>query len=112
VVDPATPAHVVETLQSQPVKLVEATEPFNFSTRINLGAAHASGSQLVFLNDDTYIEQPDWLDVMVGFTLERDVGAVGCRLLYADGTLQHGGILCNEQPLHIFHGFAGDDPGP
>ena len=49
---------------------------------------------------------------MVGFTLERDVGVVGCRLLYADGTLQHGGILCNAQPLHIFHGFAGDDPGP
>ena len=42
----------------------------------------------------------------------RDVGVVGCRLLYADGTLQHGGILCNAQPLHIFHGFAGDDPGP
>src|SRR5699024_11097024 len=46
-----------------------------------------------------------------GFTLEREVGVVGCRLLYADGTLQHGGILCNVQPLHIFHGFAGDDPG-
>jgi GT2 family glycosyltransferase len=49
---------------------------------------------------------------MVGFLAESDVGVVGARLLYADGTLQHGGLLLNEQPLHIFHGFAGDDPGP
>jgi GT2 family glycosyltransferase len=67
---------------------------------------------LLFLNDDTLVEQPDWLRIMVGFLAESDVGVVGARLLYADGTLQHGGLLLNEQPLHIFHGFAGDDPGP
>jgi GT2 family glycosyltransferase len=74
--------------------------------------AASSGEFVVLLNDDTLVEQPDWLDVMLGFFQEPDVGVVGARLLYADGTLQHGGILLNEQPLHIFHGFAGDDPGP
>ena len=112
VADPDTPDRVVQTLETLPVTVVRADGPFNFSARINLGAARSSGSQLLMLNDDTSIEQPDWLTTMVGFTLERDVGVVGCRLLYSDGTLQHGGILCNAQPLHIFHGFAGDDPGP
>jgi glycosyltransferase involved in cell wall biosynthesis len=112
VTDPGTPASVVETLAATPVRIVEASGPFNFSSRINLGAANASGTQLLMLNDDTFVEQPDWLATMVGFTLERDVGVVGARLVYADGTLQHGGILCNAQPLHIFHGFAGDDAGP
>jgi GT2 family glycosyltransferase len=48
---------------------------------------------------------------MLGFFRESDVGAVGARLLSADGTLQHGGILLNGVPLPIFQGFAGDDPG-
>lgn len=112
VVDPSTPADVVAALERLDVTLVTADGPFNFSSRINLGATLASGERLMLLNDDVLIEQPDWLTTMVGFTLDADVGAVGARLLYADGTLQHGGIVCNAQPLHIFNGFAGEDPGP
>lgn len=112
VVDPSTPSDVVATLKRLDVTLVPADDPFNFSSRINLGAAQASGLHLLLLNDDVLIEQPDWLTTMVGFTHDADVGAVGARLLYADGTLQHAGIVCNVQPLHIFNGFAADDPGP
>ena len=118
VLDPKTRGRVVaeiERWRRQDIAsrtVVAAGDEFNFSRRINLGAGHASGELLVLLNDDVLVEQRDWLERMVGFTAEPDVGIVGCRLLYGDGTLQHGGILCNEQPLHIFHGFAGDEPGP
>ena len=71
----------------------------------------STGEYVVLLGDDTLIEQPDWLDVMLGFFGEPDVGIVGSRLLAADGTIRHGGILLNGQPLPIFEGFAGDDPG-
>jgi GT2 family glycosyltransferase len=71
----------------------------------------SSGDYVVLLADDTLVEQPDWLDAMLGFFREPDVGAVGARLLSADGTLRHGGILLNGGPLPIFEGFAGDDPG-
>lgn len=110
--DPDTPADVLAELADLGCTVVHATDDYNFSRRCNQGAAASAGDALLFLNDDTLVEQPDWLDVMVGFLAEPDVGVVGARLLYADGTLQHGGILLNEQPLHIFHGFAGDDPGP
>ncbi len=112
VVDPPTPSSVLDELDDLDCRVVGATGEFNFSRRCNEGAAAARGDVLLFLNDDTLVEQPDWLDTMVGFLSEPDVGVVGARLLYADGTLQHGGLLLNEQPLHIFHGFGGDDPGP
>ncbi|HSL73195.1 MAG TPA: glycosyltransferase [Ilumatobacteraceae bacterium] len=112
VADPPTPEAVLDELERLDCTVLRATGEFNFSARCNQGAAASSGQVLLFLNDDVLVEQPDWLEVMVGFLAEPDVGVVGARLLYADGTLQHGGILLNEQPLHIFHGFAGDDPGP
>ena len=111
VLDPDTPAPVIDALGALDVRLVEGDGPFNYSARCNMGVAASTGELVVLLNDDTLVEQPDWLDVMLGFFHEPDVGVVGARLLYADGTLQHGGILLNTQPLHIFHGFAGDDPG-
>jgi GT2 family glycosyltransferase len=112
VVDPDTPDSVRADLDTRPVTVIEGTGPFNYSARCNQGVAASSGELIVLLNDDVRVEQADWLDVLAGFFAEPDVGIVGARLLYADGTLQHGGILLNEQPLHIFHGFAGDDPGP
>jgi O-antigen biosynthesis protein len=112
VLDPATPPCVVTALERLDVTLVTAQGSFNYSRWCNQGVAASSGAYVVLLNDDVLVEQPDWLEVMVGFFAEPDVGVVGARLLYADGTLQHGGILLNEQPLHIFHRFAGDDPGP
>ncbi len=112
VADPGTPVEVLDQLAGLDCAVVQATGQFNFSARCNQGAAASTGEVLLFLNDDTLVEQPDWIETMVGFLAEPDVGVVGARLLYADGTLQHGGLLLNEQPLHIFHGFAGDDPGP
>ena len=112
VADPDTPAAVLGELSELECTVLSASGEFNFSRRCNQGAAASTGDAVLFLNDDTLVEQPDWLETMVGFLAEPDVGVVGARLLYADGTLQHGGLLLNEQPLHIFHGFAGDDPGP
>ena len=112
VADPETPRSVLVELAELDCTVVAAEGEFNFSARCNQGAAASTGEVLLFLNDDTLVEQADWIETMVGFLVEADVGIVGARLLYADGTLQHGGLLLNEQPLHIFHGFAGDDPGP
>lgn len=112
VLDPETPDDVREQLARRDVRLLDATGPFNYSARCNQGVTASSGELVVLLNDDVRIEQPDWLEVMAAIIGEADVGIVGARLLYGDGTLQHGGILLNEQPLHIFHGFAGHDPGP
>ena len=94
------------------LQLVRCQEPFNFARRINQGAAKANGQFLLLLNDDTEVITPDWLESMLEFAQQDDIGAVGAKLLYPDGKLQHGGVMIlGGNPGHAYHGFDGDHPG-
>ncbi len=87
--------------------------PFNFAAINNAGAKRARGSHLLLLNNDTEIIERDWLRALLGFGCEKDVGAVGARLLYPDGSLQHGGVLLGVAGLaaHALSGYPGDAAG-
>jgi len=74
-------------------RIIPLSGPFNFSTACNIGARHARGSLLLFLNNDIEVIDPEWLDEMVGWALVPAVGAVGAKLLYPDHTIQHAGIV-------------------
>lgn len=89
--------------------------PFNFSRAINRGVAVASGELLVFLNDDTEIVETDWLERMVALAQLPDVGVVGAKLLYPDGSVQHGGVSVAAGVGGVWHqniGAPSDAPGP
>jgi glycosyltransferase involved in cell wall biosynthesis len=73
---------------------------FHFSRKCNAGAVAARGEYVCFLNDDMEVITPDWLSEMVSRLDDPGVGAVGARLLFADGTLQH-----------IGHEYAGGGAG-
>ncbi|MBQ3509764.1 MAG: glycosyltransferase [Peptococcaceae bacterium] len=77
---------------------------FNFSHMCNLGAAHAKGEYLLFLNDDMEIFQPDWLERMLGHAQQKHTGAVGAKLLYPQtAVIQHVGVSNPVNgPLHSF----------
>jgi GT2 family glycosyltransferase len=92
--------------------VVHYSPPFNFAAAINLGAAHACGDYLLLLNDDTEVITPDFLETMLGVAEMDDVAMVGCKLLYADGTLQHAGLVYSGEPMHAFLGRGCDEPGP
>jgi glycosyltransferase involved in cell wall biosynthesis len=81
---------------------------FNFSEAINRGAARSQGDVLVLLNDDMELITPDWLEQFVGLVAEPDVGAVGGKFYFEDGTIQHAGVTCAAQPYHLFYGVAPD----
>ncbi len=66
---------------------------FNFSRLINRGAAAARGDVLLLLNNDIEASEPGWLREMVSHAIQPQAGAVGARLWYPDGTLQHGGVI-------------------
>ena len=68
-------------------------EPFNFSRINNLAAARARGSLLCFLNNDTEVISPDWLEEMVSLAVRDGVGAVGAMLYYPNDTDQHAGVI-------------------
>jgi O-antigen biosynthesis protein len=95
------------------LKLVWYEQEFNFSRKCNLGAAHAMGDYILLLNDDVEVESPDWIETMLGLAQESDVGMVGAKLLFSDGTLQHAGhVYKNSCPFHMFIKHPADDPGP
>ncbi|MCW5797482.1 MAG: glycosyltransferase family 2 protein [Nitrospira sp.] len=67
--------------------------PFNFSAINNYAAGEAKGRYLLFLNDDTEVISPDWLTIMVEQASRPNIGAVGAKLLFPSGRIQHGGVV-------------------
>jgi glycosyltransferase involved in cell wall biosynthesis len=104
--DPETGSYY-QTLEGDPrIRRVDFHEPFNFSRVNNRGADLARGELLLFLNNDTEILDPDWLDDMAGWAKRPEVGVVGAKLIRPNGTLQHAGIIMGllGHGSHIFDG--------
>ena len=105
---------LLNRLESMPrVRVLHDPAPFNFARLNNLAARAATGSVLCFLNDDTNVIAPDWLDEMTALALQSEVGVVGARLLYGDGTIQHAGVLLGAFALthHLLQGRPADFRG-
>ncbi|CAN5634216.1 hypothetical protein BH23ACI1_BH23ACI1_24990 [soil metagenome] len=91
----------------------DAEGPFNFSRKVNLGASHASGEHIVLFNDDLEVIVSEWLSAMLEYSQEPEIGAVGAKLLYPDGRLQHVGMLLGVSGIaaHAYHQHPGSSPG-
>lgn len=85
---------LLDRLSGQPdVAVVRHPGAFNWSAVNNHGAAQASGQYLLFANDDLEARSPGWLRSMVEHGQRPEVGAVGARLLFPDGAIQHAGVV-------------------
>ena len=86
---------------------------FNFSRLNNFAAREARGEILAFLNNDIEADDAGWLREMVSHTVRPAVGAVGARLWYPDGTLQHGGVVLGLGGVasHAHHRVPRGHPG-
>ena len=86
------------------VKVVYYDGIFNYAKINNFGVRHARGEYYLFMNNDVELIEPDSLKEMMGYGQRNDVGAVGCRLLYEDNTIQHAGVIVGEIGVaeHIF----------
>jgi GT2 family glycosyltransferase len=84
----------LSSISVQPrITVIRDDSPFNYSRLNNAAVRDTRGEVLCLLNDDIEVLTPDWLEEMVSFAVQPDVGAVGARLWYPDGTLQHGGVI-------------------
>jgi len=89
-----------------PTRIIRDDGPFNFSRLVNAGARSSNGEFLLLLNNDTEVLTPGWLDLMVGIALDPRVGAVGPKLIFRDGRIQHAGIIIGLGGAagHAFYG--------
>jgi len=91
--EPATLKFLSELEQDMGALVLRDNGAFNFSRLINRGVAAAKGEVLALLNNDIEAIERGWLREMVSHVARPGVGAVGARLWYPDGTLQHGGVI-------------------
>ena len=66
---------------------------FNFSDINNFAAKQLDSEYILFLNNDTEVISGEWLTAMLEHAQREDVGAVGCKLLYSNNTIQHAGVI-------------------
>jgi O-antigen biosynthesis protein len=111
--DPRALSLLQSAAKDERVTLLRAPGPFNFAALNNLGAAKARGAVIVFLNDDMEIIEPEWLRELVEWASDPHVGAVGCKLLYPDGRIQHAGVVVGlgEGVGHFDAGLREGEPG-
>lgn len=102
-----------ELEKDERIRVVRYEGSFNYSAVNNLGARESRGAYLLLLNNDTEVISPDWIQEMLMFAQREDVGAVGAKLYYPDGTIQHAGIGLGLLHLagHFFRGFPAGRPG-
>jgi GT2 family glycosyltransferase len=93
------------------VSLVWYGKAFDFSDKCNIGVVHSSGEIVVLLNDDTEIESPDWLEVLVGFLEDDNVAMVGPLTMLEDGRVQSAGHGNNTLPHNLGAGDLIESPG-
>ena len=106
------PESNLEKITTYGIELVRCAEPFNLSMRINQGVTKAQGEFLVLLDDDTKIISPDWLESMLELSQNKEIGAVGAKLLSPDGRIQHTGtVILHGNPCYTFYGYDSEDPG-
>lgn len=95
------------------IKVLPYAYPFNYSAINNEAVKHAQGEIVCLLNNDTEVIEEDWLNEMVSQLLRPGVGVVGAKLLYSDGSVQHGGVAVGPGGCadHLHHRLASEEPG-
>lgn len=93
-------------------RIVESDTNLGFGGGCNLGAMHARAPYLVFLNDDVTVRM-GWLEALVHTADARpDAGAIGSRILNADGTVQEAGciIFADGATMPVGRGLPATSP--
>ncbi|GBQ98916.1 O-antigen biosynthesis protein RfbC [Gluconobacter cerinus NRIC 0229] len=98
----------ISEIQKHPrVSVLTVEEPFNYSRLNNLAVEQTSADYLMFMNNDVFVENSNWLHIAIGEALAApDIGAVGAKLLYPNDTIQHAGVIVGPAGIgaHVHRG--------
>lgn len=106
-------AYFKEIQRFENCRVVSFDQPFNYSRINNFAAGEARGDYLLFLNNDTEVLSPGWLEEMLAHCQRPETGAVGAKLLFPDDRIQHAGVIVGLRrvAMHAFYGLSGADSG-
>lgn len=108
-----THRYFAELSANSHVRLLSFEGPFNYAAINNFAATQVKSELLVFLNNDTEVITPGWLEELASYAVQPVIGAVGARLLYPDGTVQHAGVVVGLLGVgdHVLKELPGTSPG-
>ena len=109
----ATLDYLQEISHDSRITVLQYPYAFNYSAINNFAVQQAKGTLLAFVNNDIECINSGWLTEMVSHACRDDIGCVGAKLYYPDGTIQHGGIILGIKGTasHAHKYFSGDHPG-
>lgn len=113
----STDKKTIEYLESlsgiSKVRILKFNKAYDFSAINNFASRKAKGEVLLFLNNDTEVITHQWLEIMLGCLQQPDVGAVGAKLYYPCGQIQHAGVILGPGGCadHAFKGFVKEERG-
>lgn len=115
-VEPETHALFESLREDARVRVLPRPGAFNYSALNNSAIAASRGEIVLLLNNDIDVIEGGWLREMVAHAVRPEVGAVGARLLYGDGRVQHGGVILGVGGVppvagHLYVGAPRDDLG-
>ena len=105
---------VLQRLSNDPrMRVLRNPGPCNDAAIINRGVAAAQGELVLLLNSDLDVTNPNWLGEMVSHAVQPEIGAVGAKLLYPDGRVQHAGMTVGASGIaaYQFQFCDGATPG-
>ena len=73
--------------------------PLYFSLKCNLGAQAAQGQYYIFLNDDVEPLSEDWIETLLEYARQPEIGGASPKLLYPDNTIQYAGLVTGVRDL-------------
>ena len=95
------------------IKIIKYNKKFNYSAINNFAVARSKADIIVLVNNDVEVISENWLSEMVSHASRPDVGCVGAKLYYSNGTIQHGGVIIGIGQVagHAHKYFPGESPG-
>ncbi|MBR8480738.1 glycosyltransferase family 2 protein [Burkholderia cenocepacia] len=111
--DPETLDYMERLSIGHGVRVLRDDRPFNYSALNNRAIDIARGEFVALVNNDVEVIDGDWLDEVMGHALRPEVGVVGVKLLYSNGTVQHAGVIVGLSGCadHLHRGLGRDEPG-
>ena len=108
--DPKAQAYLDSLKGDARIRVIRKNQSLHVSALNNAAVEQSRGDVVGLMNNDIEVISPDWLSEMVSHALRSEIGAVGARLIYPNGTLQHAGVILGIGGVagHAHKSFAAD----
>lgn len=104
--DPGTRALLTRLERDRRIQMLSYPGRFNWAAINNHAVRSSRGAHLLFMNADVEGQSEGWMTAMLEHSQRPEIGAVGARLLYPNGQVQHAGVVMGLGGGVAWHAFC------